>query len=266
MRGDANEVDRGELLTSEIKNLRLKMKSTPSSAKADTSPQSREGLRLVEQGGDGFMAVEQSEKELKMDRFDGEWKNVKLEKVCNFYNGYAFKSEAYLKFGKYSIITITNVQYGMMNFENVNAINELPKDIAKYQILNIGDIIFSMTGNVGRVCKVSKNNCLLNQRVGKIEAINIDKNFLYNILLDSKFIKKMEILAQGMAQNNLSMKDIRKYDIYIPPTLEEQSAIASILSKCDEEIELLKKKLELNKKQKKWLMQKLLSGEIRVDI
>ena len=44
LRGDVNKVDRGELLTSEIKNLELRIKSTPSSAKADTSPQSREGL------------------------------------------------------------------------------------------------------------------------------------------------------------------------------------------------------------------------------
>ena len=42
--GDVNKVDRGELLTLKIKNLELKIKSTPSSAKADTSPQSREGL------------------------------------------------------------------------------------------------------------------------------------------------------------------------------------------------------------------------------
>ena len=42
--GDVNEVDKGELLTLKIKNLELKIKSTPSSAKADTSPQSREGL------------------------------------------------------------------------------------------------------------------------------------------------------------------------------------------------------------------------------
>ena len=48
------------------------------------------------------------------------------------------------------------------------------------------------------------------------------------------------------------------------PEINIQNKVASILSKCDEEIELLKKKLELNKKQKKWLMQKLLSGEIRV--
>ena len=59
---------------------------------------------------------------------------------------------------------------------------------------------------------------------------------------------------------------LSNFKIQLPPTLEEQSAIASILSKCDKEIDLLKQKLELNKKQKKWLMQKLLSGEIRVDI
>jgi hypothetical protein len=44
LRGDVNEVDRGELLTSEIKSLELKIKSTQSSGKPDTSPQSREGL------------------------------------------------------------------------------------------------------------------------------------------------------------------------------------------------------------------------------
>lgn len=48
------------------------------------------------------------------------------------------------------------------------------------------------------------------------------------------------------------------------PEINIQNKVASILSKCDKEIELLKQKLELNKKQKKWLMQKLLSGEIRV--
>ena len=95
--GDVNEVDRGELLTSEIKNLELKMKSTPPPLRGTSPqsreglrkvcvalPQSREGLRIVEQGGDGFRAVEQSEKELKMDRFDGEWKNGKLEDFLYF--------------------------------------------------------------------------------------------------------------------------------------------------------------------------------------
>ena len=45
LRVDANKVDRVELLTLKIKNLELKMKSTPLSGKPDTSPQSRQGLK-----------------------------------------------------------------------------------------------------------------------------------------------------------------------------------------------------------------------------
>lgn len=203
---------------------------------------------------------------VRLKGFDGEWEEKRLNDVCNIYNGYAFKSETYCDNGQYNIITIANVQQGTLDLTKVNTINELPSDILKYQILDIGDIIFSMTGNVGRVCKVSVNNCLLNQRVGKIKELFIDKEFLYNTLLDPIFIKKMETLAQGGAQDNLSIKNIKDYKIYIPMDIKEQSAIASILSQCDKEIELLKKKLDLYKKQKKWLMQKLLSGEIMVGV
>jgi type I restriction enzyme S subunit len=50
------------------------------------------------------------------------------------------------------------------------------------------------------------------------------------------------------------------------PSLQEQARIAAILSTCDREIELLKKKQEKLKEQKKGLMQKLLTGEVRVKV
>ncbi len=56
---------------------------------------------------------------------------------------------------------------------------------------------------------------------------------------------------------------------YLPislPCPAEQKAIADILSKADEEIELLNKKLEAFKLEKKALMQKLLTGQIRVKV
>jgi type I restriction enzyme S subunit len=55
--------------------------------------------------------------------------------------------------------------------------------------------------------------------------------------------------------------------IKIPfPTLNEQSAIAKILSAADKEIELLKNKISQLKLQKQGLMQKLLTGKIRLRI
>jgi type I restriction enzyme S subunit len=64
---------------------------------------------------------------------------------------------------------------------------------------------------------------------------------------------------------NLSKKDFFK--IKVPfPSLEEQKKIASILKNADREISLLKEKLVKLKSQKKGLMQKLLTGEVRVKI
>jgi len=57
--------------------------------------------------------------------------------------------------------------------------------------------------------------------------------------------------------------DFAKEKVKIPPTVAEQKKIADVLSACDREIELLEKQLEALKDQKRGLMQKLLSGEIR---
>ena len=50
------------------------------------------------------------------------------------------------------------------------------------------------------------------------------------------------------------------------PDIEEQKKIAGVLGGMDEQIALLKKYLEKLKEQKKGLMQKLLTGEIRVKV
>lgn len=58
----------------------------------------------------------------------------------------------------------------------------------------------------------------------------------------------------------------RKNHIAIPPSVEEQRRISEVLNACDKEIELLKKQLDALKRQKRGLMQKLLTGQIRVKV
>ncbi|WP_455505059.1 restriction endonuclease subunit S [Clostridium sp.] len=50
------------------------------------------------------------------------------------------------------------------------------------------------------------------------------------------------------------------------PNIDEQKKIVEILSLVDNEIELLEKELEVLKLQKKVLMQRLLTGEVRVKV
>ena len=48
------------------------------------------------------------------------------------------------------------------------------------------------------------------------------------------------------------------------PNLKKQQKIAEVLTTCDDEINLLNLKLENLKKQKQGLIQKLLSGKVRI--
>lgn len=195
--------------------------------------------------------------------FSDKWDTVELGDVSDFINGYTFKSSSYCDDGKYKIITIANVQDGFMFIDGSKTIKELPTNITEDQKLSKGDILVSMTGNVGRVCLVDNDNCLLNQRVGKIKPRNINKDLLYLLLLDRRFLNKMIDSAQGGAQANLSTGDIKEYIVDIPKSKEEQSAIAQILTTADKEINKLENKLKILKEQKRYLLNNLITGTIR---
>ena len=71
--------------------------------------------------------------------------------------------------------------------------------------------------------------------------------------------------AQGITIIHLYSKDFKHLKIQLP-SLPEQQKIAEVLSLADDEINLLKNELEELKLQKKALMQKLLTGQVRVKI
>ena len=83
--------------------------------------------------------------------------------------------------------------------------------------------------------------------------------FLPRIFVD--FLSK---LSAGSTINHLYQKDIGGFSFFVPPTIEEQEAIASILSDMDAEIEQLGKKLAKYRLVKQGMMQELLTGRIRL--
>ena len=64
-------------------------------------------------------------------------------------------------------------------------------------------------------------------------------------------------------RGGLRWRNFKSIKVNIPP-LKEQTAIAHILTTADKEIELLEKKLEAMKEEKKGLMQVLLTGKKRL--
>lgn len=186
--------------------------------------------------------------------------NKKLENVAKSVNGYAFKSSDYVKNGKYTILTIANVQKGEVDLNNASHLDAIPYDIRPWQKLEIGDIVISMTGNVGRVARIDKQNCLLNQRVGKIIPENINADYLYYLLSYVRFENRMRHQAQGGAQDNLSVKDINNFELYVPDD-NVQNEISNCLICQNKTIKLLKKNLENAKQQYKYLLNHLISGD-----
>lgn len=76
------------------------------------------------------------------------------------------------------------------------------------------------------------------------------------------------VASNGVAIEKLIFvpKDFLKFEIKLPPTIEEQSRIALFLNEQEQEIVLSQKRLEALKQQKKGLMQQLLTGKVRVEV
>jgi type I restriction enzyme S subunit len=120
-------------------------------------------------------------------------------------SGYPFESESYLTSGHYKLITIKNIQDDGINLVVNNFIETLPSNLPEYCKLKDGDILMSLTGNVGRVGLMYDNSCLLNQRVAIInpskEAI---RSYVYFLFKSDSLRMTMERIATGSAQKNLS--------------------------------------------------------------
>lgn len=76
-------------------------------------------------------------------------------------------------------------------------------------------------------------------------------------------VKQLRKIAIGSKVYGVSKGNLKKIELLIPSTVEQQK-IASVLSAADREIENLQSQLEKLQEQKKGLIQKLLTGEVRV--
>ena len=202
----------------------------------------------------------------RLKGFTEPWVEKRLGEILSLKNGFAFKSETYCAIGKYKIITIANVQNGRFDLTDYNSVTDIPASIQQHQKLSIGDILISMTGNVGRVCRVDSSNCLLNQRVGLLEIRpNVNSDFVFTALNTNAFENAMRDKGQGAAQANISKSDIEDYVLLMPSSLLEQQAIASVLTSMDNELSALEAKRKKYEQIKRGMMQQLLTGRIRLE-
>ena len=170
---------------------------------------------------------------------------ARLGEVCDILNGYAFKSDQYVGEG-IRIIRIANVQKGHIE-DSTPVFYPYDSIDAKKYALEEGDMLISLTGNVGRVAKLSKEflPAALNQRVACLrikDEVALDKAFLFNLLNSDYFEQQCIAASKGVAQKNMSTEWLKEYDIPML-SIDKQKQIAGVLDEVESMIALRKEQL-----------------------
>ena len=204
---------------------------------------------------------------IRFPEFKDEWEEDKLAKNVKIQCGYSFESKDFKKQG-IPIIRISNISNTSiyMNMTDLVYFDEIQNE--KKFLIKKNDLLIAMSGaTAGKVSIYNlEQKAYLNQRVGLFRVTSpllVNYGFLTQFVFSNFFSKQLILLLSTSAQPNISLKDIENLKIKLP-NLKEQQKIAEVLTACDDEINLLNLKLENLKKQKQGLMQKLLSGKVRV--
>lgn len=210
---------------------------------------------------------------IRFPQFKDEWEEIRLGNIGKSYNGLIGKVAEDFQNGNSNFITYKNIfdnpKIDINIFEKVKIMEDEEQNLVKF-----GDIFFttsSETPNEVGISSVLLSKCgilYLNSfcfgfRLNNFEILS--PYFAVFYFRSDCFRKQTFKLAQGSTRFNISKTEVLNLNIKIP-NLSEQQKIAEVLMACDDEINLLNLKLENLKKQKQGLMQKLLSGKVRIRV
>jgi len=198
------------------------------------------------------------------------WEEVFLGDIVEFIrNGYSSKQN---KQGiGYPVTRIETIARGTVNFEAIGYANVELKKIEKHR-LQYGDILFSHINSVKHIGKSALYSSdrelyhgmnLLMIRVNPQKILPQYAAFLLTYSEARNYFKSRA--KQAVNQASLNTADVKKYKFQLPD-YNEQKRIVAILNTCDNEIQLLQQQRAALQKQKKGLMQRLLTGQLRVNI
>lgn len=188
------------------------------------------------------------------------WEIKKLGEICDFQNGFAFKSNTYKETGL-PILRITNIQNQTLELNDLVYFDakDYKENFDRFKVFK-DDLVVAMSGATTGKLGINTTDTVfyLNQRVGKfIPKSQIAKPFLYYFL--STKVEESLRIAAGAAQPNLSTEQINNFEIPLPP-LPEQQRIVAILDEAFAAIAKAKANAEQNLKNAKELFESYLQG------
>ena len=205
--------------------------------------------------------------EKRFPGFTDDWERRKLgsiyEAIGNAFVGTA--TPYYVENGHFYLES-NNIKDGQINHNTEVFINDEFYEKQKDKWLHTGDMVMVQSGHVGHAAVIpeeldnSAAHALIMFRHPKIEIEPYFLNYQYQTL---KSKKKIENITTGNTIKHILASDMQQFEVDMPK-LEERKKIAEYFRGLDRLIALHQCKLEEMKRQKKALMQLLLTGIVRV--
>jgi len=203
-------------------------------------------------------------KDSELGKIPESWEVVNVENITDTHKQGYYTKDEYTGKGIY-LIRITDLNNPKIDYSNMPMLPISDNDYKSFKVSK-GDFLFARSGAIGRYGIVYEDynaafaSYLIRFTFHQNKVINEYFGYFYET---KKAINQLLSITQGSSNININANNIKSIKLALPP-LEEQKQIANILSTADEKLEVLRAKKEKYETLKKGLLQKLLSGEVRV--
>ena len=174
----------------------------------------------------------------------------------------------YLSIGDYFLVTGTDFSDGRIAWSTCCFVAPQRYTQDRNIQLRSKDILLTKDGTIGKVAFVDnlRGPATLNSGVFVIRPKDgaYDPQFFYYILTSRVFDEFLNKLAAGSTISHLYQKDFVTFSFLAPPTIPEQTAIATVLSDMDLELAALEQRRDKTRALKQGMMQELLTGRTRL--
>ena len=198
---------------------------------------------------------------IRISGCDKKWKNVRLKNILQERKTYMQKGS------KYPHVTLSTEGI-YQKCERYDRDHLVKNEEKEYKVTHLNDICYNPANlKFGVISRNKFGSAIFSPIYVTFEVKEgYDIDFISQYLIRWDFINAVRKYEEGTVYERMSVspKDFLKFKIALPE-IEEQKAIAKILSQADEKIGLLEKRLEQTKLEKKAMMQLLLTGIVRVN-
>ncbi len=212
-----------------------------------------EKKRLIKQG----VMQELLTGKKRLPGYSGEWEVKKLGEICDISIGRTpLRLNSALWGQGYTWLSIADLRNKIV-IDSKEEITEIAA--AEMQIIPKGTLLMSFKLSIGRLC-FAGCDLFTNEAICSFNKPQVEADFLYYTLGRTDFSLYGKLAVKGYTLNKESLKFVEVRC----PLQNEQTAIATVLSDIDAEIDALAARLEKISQLKQGMMHNLLTGKIRL--